>query len=73
MDLKSVTIKIDRLSEGQNQENLATQSHGSKVILDLTRTARLPKSAKAGMTLLVIPALFIDLFRSIFEMEADFV
>ena len=49
-NLKPVTlVKIDRLTEKQNQENLMTQSHGSKVINSLvTKIARLPKSKLQG-------------------------
>jgi hypothetical protein len=44
-------IKTDRLTERQNQGNLMTQSHGSKVTIIVTRIARLPKSKIAGMTI----------------------
>jgi hypothetical protein len=39
-------IRIDRLGERQNRRNPAAQSHGSKVIHNLTRTARLPIKAE---------------------------
>jgi len=45
-------IKTDQLTERQNQGNLMTQSYGSKVVLLLTRIARLPKSKLAGMTVM---------------------
>lgn len=43
--IRRALIKTDRLSERQNQGNLVTQSHGSKVtIINVTMIARLPKS-----------------------------
>jgi len=42
-------IMTDRLTERQNQGNLMTQSHGSKVTTAIvTRIARLPKSKSQG-------------------------
>jgi hypothetical protein len=41
--IRRALIKTDRLSERQNQGNLVTQSHGSKVTAGIvTRIARLP-------------------------------
>jgi hypothetical protein len=61
--IRRALIKTDRLSERQNQGNLVTQSHGSKVTAGIvTRIARPPKSfCRDNDYFLVVPAFLLGM------------